>query len=321
MARYEPGPILDRRKFRSVLLDTAAQQTFDKYLDKGLIGNHGGNKFLPRMAATNRKIAIGPTPSGKLRPANIPKTQANFKGTKDVDMSGVSNAASAIAPFVSNIANSFRKPPSPVAPILAAPISLRKPSLAVGRREVDRAVKGANTSADLALDQNTAAAAKAANLITGINAKGKLFEEEANMGAQVDNQAASINANINMANLRRLDQYNDDKVNRGIAIQREGSENIANAADKFVQIQARKDAMDLERQKFATVSQAFAQSGVTQRLVNRILGKDADYKPTQDEIDEALFSSSKKFANGGRIGGTIAHMPRMNRSRRLRKLF
>jgi len=231
-------------------------------------------------------------------------------------------------------------------PNLISPVSLRKPTNGVELREIDRSVNSLNTNADQSLDQNTAAAVKSANLIQGLRAKGASNERTANQGIQVDNQAATINSQINMANMHKLDQYNDDKVNMQIAKTREASENVSNAADKFVQIGARKDAMDLDRQKFGILSKVYANSGVTDRLVRQILNKKPEDTVTPEEYDEVLGTQFKKFgglirikktkkhegptppemasqymANGGKIGGDIMHTPRLTRTRQLKKLY
>lgn len=251
-----------------------------------------------------------------------------------------------LVPFVSNLANSFRKVPNPAAPNLIAPVSFAKPTNATELRDIDSTTLGFNRGADQGLDSNTAAAVKAGNLATNLKAKGVSYERTKNQGIALDNQAASINANINMTNMQKLDQYGEAKVNAQIAGQRESADNLANASDKFVQIQARKDAMDLDRQKFDILSKAYANSGVTDRLVKQILKKKPEDQVTPEDYDQVLNNSRRMFggplrikklgkhegstppemagqymASGGRIGGSIMHTPKLTRTRQLKKLY
>jgi len=363
MAYQEPGPRFDKKRFRRVLEDVynpikGVNPNLGTFAEKG--SRMKPKMFIPASSYLSDKSLTGikkqvdsvskagvyttPTDSTpETTRVGVPsKTNSGIK----IDWKNVGKSLENIVPFASNIANAFRRPPKPIAPNLISPVSLRKPTNGVELREIDRSVNSLNTNADQSLDQNTAAAVKSANLIQGLRAKGASNERTANQGIQVDNQAATINSQINMANMHKLDQYNDDKVNMQIAKTREASENVSNASDKFVQIGARKDAMALDRQRFDILSKVYANSGVTDRLVRQILNKKPEDTITPEEYDEVLGTQFKRFgglirikklkkhegstppemasqymANGGRIGGSIMHTPKRTRTRQLKKLY
>lgn len=239
-----------------------------------------------------------PTFSGKLPKTGIGITPDTY-GKKKFPWDKVKDQASDIVPYVSNIANSLRRPPRPKAPNLVGGVTLSNPSLASERTDINRQVQGLTKSFDTSLDANAAAASKIGANIQGLRAVGQSYEKEANMKTNVGNSQAQINANIDALNAGKMDQYGRDKVEMQIAHQREQSENISNAADKYVQGEYRSDMMDLDKTKFGILSQAYSNSGVTNRLVNRILGKSQDYVPTDDETQKVVSGSSNMY--GGKL--------------------
>jgi hypothetical protein len=261
----------------------------------------------------------GTSPASAITPVapSFSRAQAPDQGVTG-ETAGIGSKIGAIAPFISNITNLLRKPPAAPRPNLSPLVTARKPKLVSQREDIDRQIKGVNNTADLALDSNTAAAVKAANLVGGLRAKGQSYESEANLGIQVDNETNKLNAGITASNLQKIDQYQQNQVEGQIARQREGSENIANAADKYIQIQAAKDAKDLDRQKFDILSKVYSQSGVTDRLVKQILGKKPGEEVTDEEYKSVLNRSAGSFKMGGSLkkmfanGGSLIEDPKPN---------
>lgn len=328
------NPIIDPKKFRKMMLSLYGSTTpgFNPKIDPSL-GKFADKTNLRQISFGTRSKTIG-TGTGSISQAKGSEP-GSAMGDKTINPTNwkslatkADNTANSVAPFASNIANAFKKIPQPVTPNLISPVSLSKPSNAVELHEIDRSIKGLNAGADQGLDSNTAASVKAANLVTGLRAKGQSYENVRNAGIGIDNEQAKINSSINMANMQKLDQDGDAKVNMAIAGARESSANVANAADKYVQIGAAKDAKVLDLQKFDVLSKMYSQSGVTSRLINQMLGKSADYKPTDEEVQGVLNNSFKKFGgglskmqNGGYIGGSIMHTPKLTRTRKLSKVY
>lgn len=308
-------PIYDKKKFKSVLGNT--YNDVDLLSLESLKGIYKtvslpGEKNSPFSSRTSSITGTG----AKLGSLTGSQAKAGVPGKQGLqfDSSQLQN----IAPFVSNITNLLRKPPAAPRPNLNPLVTARKPKLVSQREDIDRQIKGVNNTADLALDSNTAAAVKAANLVGGLRAKGQSYEAEANLGIQVDNETNKLNAGITASNLQKIDQYQQNQVEGQIAQQREGSENIANAADKYIQIQAAKDAKDLDRQKFDILSKVYSQSGVTDRLVKQILGKKPGEEVTDEEYKSVLNRSAGSFKMGGSLkkmfanGGSLIEDPKPN---------
>lgn len=159
-------------------------------------------------------------------------------------------------PYVSNLVNAFRRAPRPMAPKLVDPISTTPISLDNARAEVSNATRAADLST-VNLDAQTGAAIRVGNLAARMRSLSDIASREAMLNAQNRNQTASINANIDAMNTGITNQYRDDLVNARIAQQREQSENLADAADKFIYQQTQKDLTNLENQKATTLSRMY----------------------------------------------------------------
>ena len=170
-----------------------------------------------------------------------------------------------IVPYMSNIANSFRKPPMPTAPGSIAPVSTSRVSADNQLYETDRAIRGANMGADRNLDENTAAAVKGSNMAQGIRGRNAVYESVNNANADMENRTRQVNAGIQAQNIGMTNQYNNDKVGAQIAQQREQSENLSNAADKYVGQQQFNDAQDLDMRKLEAMKPLWKRSGVFDR--------------------------------------------------------
>lgn len=285
-----------------------------------------------------------PTPNGTPSFGAKPVTPGNpttFNGR------GLINAADAITPYVSNIANALRKTPRPKPPMPVSATSVTSPSLAGERVEIDRSIRGLNNGADASLDANTANAVKTGNLVQGFRAKGQSFATEEKMRMDAKNATNQANAGIEAFNAQRGDQFDMNKLGMQIATARESSQNIANFADKRIQEIARRDAMGLDKTKFDILSKMYG-SGVLDRLVKKVNGSD---QVSNEDLDQILHGpkanggalltndrfprkvklraipntppemASDYRRNGGYIGGSIMHAPRINSKGKLRRVY
>jgi hypothetical protein len=277
------------------------------YNGPGPVGSINWKQIMKRMASSN-SAGLATTTGGI---ADATTAGNGYKmpgaGKKKINWSNMADTAKGIVPYASNLANFFRKPPNAPMPNLVGAVSLSNPSFSAERNDIDRQTRGLSKAFDTSLDANAATAAKIGNNIQGLRATGQSYEQENNAKVNVQNGQAQINANISALNAGKLDQYGQNKVEMQIANQREQSENVANAADKFVQGEYRTDMMNLDKTKYGILSQAYANSGVTNRLVNRILGKGEDYTPTDEETQRVVSGAThmyggkmkKMYATGG----------------------
>jgi hypothetical protein len=211
--------------------------------------------------------------------------------SKSMDWKG---AVDSVAPFVSNIANSFRRPPMPGKYKTLSPVRMGRVNMNADRVEVARAVAGANQGTR-ALPENEAAALRTANLIQGIRGNNQITQAENNTNVGIANQEAMANAQIDVQNTGMYNQYQDTLVNRNMVQQTAQSANLANAADKYIGIQNERAQRELDMQKFGVLSQMYKPSGVLDRLLQ---GTDTPY--TKQKMGGTIrYGKMKRVYSGG----------------------
>lgn len=191
-----------------------------------------------------------------------PGRNVNWKGI----MSKISSTGQALAPFASNIANAFRKPPMPITPQLNNYQTLSKVNMDNERNRVSREVEGSSAQTDRTLDANTAARVRMSNLGTKLNAYSGIAEQERNANVGIANQQAQMDMQTDYINKERGNEYNNSLVERNIAQQSEQSANLSNAADKYIAIGNEKQKAKVDLQKTQTLGLAFSNSGVDNAL-------------------------------------------------------
>lgn len=172
-----------------------------------------------------------------------------------------------LIPYASNIINSFRKPPMPVAPQTAGYVTPGRISLDDSRVDIARGVRGQIANANRTLDNNTAAAVGLAATAQGYTANNTVNVNEANANAQLKQQADTTNAGIEMQNNALINQYHGNQVEAQVAQQRAQSANVANAADKYISSQDQAARMKLDKDKFNVLSGMYKDSGVLDRYM------------------------------------------------------
>lgn len=211
---------------------------------------------------------------------------------------------SAFVPYLSNLVNTFRKTPRPIAPAQVDYVPGSQISLDAARAETNTATRMADLATS-GLDAQTAGAIKVGNLGTRLRSLNEIAGKEAMINAQSRMQTNSINANINAQNTGIINQYHDDITNSQIAQQREQSENLSNAADKFIGQQAMADQIRLDRDKTVIMSKAYDQ-GVYDRLGKRLQtdGITIPGTSTPSAFDKYRKMRLKDYASGGRLTPT-----------------
>ncbi len=171
-----------------------------------------------------------------------------------------------IAPYASNIINSFRRAPRPTVPRPYQYNRLTPVSYGASRAEAERAVYGANQGLN-ALGENAATAVRTANLTQGIRSVNQINEAEANENAQISNRVGVLNTQIANSNVDNLNRFDDMNVNAQMIDVQQQSANMANAADKYIAIRNQQRLADLEGQKFQVLSKIYEESGVLDRVI------------------------------------------------------
>src|ERR1044072_1431587 len=195
-------------------------------------------------------------------------TPLRFKYKWPTEQKKAGTNISDFVPYVSNIANMFARTPNPTAPTLINPVVGSKISLANSRAAIDNEARAADLSTQ-GLDAQTGAAIRVGNMANRLRALSDVNSREALANAQITNQSNAINANINAQNAGMINQYHDELTNAQLTRNRLASENLANAADKYIGQQAVKDQMQLEKDKANILSKAY-NPGVFSRLLDKL---------------------------------------------------
>lgn len=245
------------------------------------------------LAPTRTKVTAADMQGGV--PKILGKEASNFglDSTFQADQpTNIFDKIGDVVPYVSNIANSFRKMPLPVRGRNINPVAGQRVSYANQLNEVDRQIRGANKAAENSLDENSAAAVRSANLATGIRGKNSVFEAESNANAGMAMQTSQLNANIDAQNVAYDNMYSNQLTEGQIARQREQSQNLANAADKYIAQGDQKAAAKLDLDKLSVYKTMFTNSGVYERELERL-------RKENPNIDGITTNTKKKY--GGRI--------------------
>lgn len=248
-----------------------------------------------------------PTPvSRTLSASDLPGNTSTTTPSGGINWDNVGSAANKLMPFMSNIANSFRRVPQLIAPGQLSPITLNRVSNAGELANIDSQTRAQDVAADIGLDGNTAAAVRSGNLVTKLKAYGDSYSRNAEQNASIGNQENMFNAGIAEKNLNMKQEYNNQRVSAQVAQQRASSQNLANASDKFVALQNAKAQRDLDSQKWTDASRLF-NKGVVDRYQQYLSNPGDEAKKLQDAKDE----EDDSYRTKKRMGGSLKRLKKV----------
>ena len=206
-------------------------------------------------------------------------------------------SASDVAPFVTNLANAFRKLPKAPDPTLDQESAPRYVDFSNQRNEANRQVRGANKTAEASLSSGNASSATiAANLTQGIRSVNAINEAESNANAQIANRTEEMNRQTRSSNNLKTDYKNAQDVARSLKQQELNSENLANLADKIQLTQRdKKLAEDEDVKLLLTVAQD--NTGATWRAASDIFKKrmsEESYNKLDAQMKKAATASEEE---------------------------
>ncbi len=217
------------------------------------------------------------------------------------------SVANAMAPFMSNIVNSFRKPPKPVPGQSFAYSPLQRVNFSDEKEKISSVYQAANKSAERTVDGNTAEAIKAFNRGEEISKLSAVNEKETNVNIGISNQQAGMDQQTSNMNTALRNKYNDELVERGIAKQRESSANWANAGDKLMMIKNEKSKEATELAKARVLATGlYGKSGVLDRSRKRMKEKGEPDPLGMNYSDLEESKEKDKKALGGIVRGLPA---------------
>lgn len=197
-------------------------------------------------------------------------TQRHTKSAPITPSVSWQDRAKSIAPYASNIINTFRRAPKSPEPHLDPLVTLQRVNMSNDLNEVGKDVYAANRSSDMNLDENSAAAVKQYTLAQSFANKSKIRESERNANMEISNREMQINAGITASNNNKLDLQSRDNVERRVANQQFGAENLANAADKYQAIQNEGAKATLEGKKLEVIKSMYDGDGVATRAFKKL---------------------------------------------------
>lgn len=171
-----------------------------------------------------------------------------------------------VSPFLSNIRNSFIKPPKPKMGKMNDFVSLNRVNMDADRNAVSREVNANTTQAYRSLDANTAAAVGMQGLGTKLNQFSQISQQENNANTQIGNQEALVNAQIGQGNNATRDEYNTANIERDIAHKREQSANWANTGQKLTEIGNEREKGRVSQANTRVYAEAFKNSKVADQI-------------------------------------------------------
>lgn len=224
------------------------------------LGTQAANPDIPMSNPGDSAVAMK-------SPMMTPITNTNTTNSQPsgVNWGAVGSTAQGIIPFASNIINGLRQTPKPSLPTPVAPAVFQKVNLDQDRNDIQRTMNASNAVADRSLASNTATAVRLFNQGQTLNQLSRVNQQERNENTSINNQQAQANAEAQRTNAAKMDDYNDKLLEQQIARQRNSSENVANAADKFESIQNEQAKAKLDNQKALTLMTMYRNSGVGPR--------------------------------------------------------
>jgi hypothetical protein len=225
------------------------------------------------------------------------------------DLGSAGKLAGEMVPYISNIVNSFRKPPRVKLPEMISKTAPVRVNFDNQRNEVDRKVAGLNKNFDKTLDENTGAALKMGTLAAGLREKNSISAAEATTNAGLATDTNRQNLQVDMINSGLKSKYNDDVVSRELADTRFKQQNLADVSDKYMAQQGQRDAAALDLKKLAVMKTVWQNSGVYNRLMEDLKKKDGDPLGVSD-FTKAFGGRIKPYAGGGELQVAITEEDR-----------
>ena len=161
-----------------------------------------------------------------------------------------SNNFTSIAPYISNLYNATVKPGKVPMPIMNNAPKYDLVNYDSDRNAVSKDYRASMQNADLTLDPQSSVAAKMMAKAAKFQQLSAINQAERNANTDIRNKQTEANVATAASNNAKLDLYRQQNLERDNWIKSFKSANLANAADRFVQMKNVQDQNDLEREKF-----------------------------------------------------------------------
>ena len=209
-------------------------------------------------------LDVLPKPDIKI-PDTIPSVSAIMEqqqqqqdGKQGFDWSKVTDGINNTIPYLSNIANAFRKYPNIPSPNLVNPISLNTVDLSADRYNINRANRNANLQELRGSDGAVQAAVIGNNNANSADRLNQVNQQERNKNIEIANAQEQYNNKIQQYNNRLKDMYNQQNLQRANAQQVNSLQNLADVSQKYINqanVKQTNDATELGTQIYVENNQ------------------------------------------------------------------
>lgn len=235
---------------------------------------------------------------GSLRPVNFALTpdQELSSGRKKLNLSGLND----VLPYASNLVNSFRKLPLPIAPNLESGITPNLVNYDATRGIINNKLASFNAETDYKTNNSTIGQAlKAKALAGGIEGYNQAAQQEGNTNSIIKNQTNQFNQGVQARNINRTQEYNDNLVSRQLKQQELNSENLADVVDKFQLQRKDKNAQYQEGERNYINALGIDRSLLGQTAIDKL---DELNETQRKRLGYNKFGGKlKKYPDGGKI--------------------
>jgi len=223
------------------------------------------------------------------------------EGLEGGSSSDIAGGLNKVLPYASNMVNSFRKLPSPIAPVNETYMTPALVNYDATRNQINQQVTGQNREIDYKVNNATVRQAlKAGTLSANIEGLNQVGQAEGNTNAQIKNQTSLANQGVQARNIERRQRFNDQILSRNLKQQELSAENLANFSDKYQMQQRDNTANDLEREKLDIIRNSFEKDENGNTVMDRNLMD--QMRKSEERMD--------KFSGGyNRYGGKIKKFP------------
>lgn len=185
---------------------------------------------------------------------------------------GLAKGLNKAVPYLSNIANTFRRLPEPSAPQQESYINPSLVNYDATRGKIQNNLANFNRETDYKVSGRTLAQGLKAKALAGATeGLNEAAQQEGNTNALIKNQTAQFNQGTQARNAERVQNYNDARLARTLKQQEFDAENLADTGNKFQLQQHDENMFELEKRKLGIIPK-FYENGV----YNRNLGAEHD---------------------------------------------
>lgn len=201
-------------------------------------------------------------PGVRIEPVKFGKNSANKINWNQK----LSTFTDKIVPYISNVANVLTSPTGPRQPETVTATRIPKPNFDATRNQIVSSESAIAKGADQSLGGNAATAVKLGARAQTLGALNQVAETESNAVSRTAAQQAQMDMQASYINATNRNAFQNDLQEYGNTIKTQRLANLSNFADKIVAAGNVESANELDKKKFALISQMYNKGLVGRQL-------------------------------------------------------